>query len=254
MNASVQKIYRYPVKGLSPESMKTVSLKEGETIAGDRAFAIEHGALEFDVKAPKYFPKTKFLTLMRNEKLASLSTTFDQQNGALELRRRGKLLAKGNLDDKIGRTLIEQFLSAYMKDDIRGVPHIVHAPGHSFSDVPIKCLSIINLATVADLETAVGAPIDPLRFRGNLYIDGVDPWRERSWVNRDIKIGSTIFSVVQETSRCAATNVSPTTAMRDLRIPQTLLQTYAHQNLGVYAVVKSAGTIQTGHEISVLDT
>ena len=41
-------LYRYPVKGLSPEPLERVSLQAGGTFPGDRAFAIENGPSGFD--------------------------------------------------------------------------------------------------------------------------------------------------------------------------------------------------------------
>ena len=59
-----------------------------------------------------------------------------------------------------------------MKAELRGAPKIVHAPGHSFSDVAAKCVHIVNLASVRELERMLGRPVDPLRFRANLYLEG----------------------------------------------------------------------------------
>ena len=73
---------------------------------------------------------------------------------------------------------IEQFMAAYMKTGLRGAPKIVRAAGHSFSDVAAKCVHIVNLASLRELERAAGRPVDPLRFRANIYIDGVPAWEE----------------------------------------------------------------------------
>ena len=100
---------------------------------------------------------------------------------------------------------------------------MLQAPGHSFSDVARKVVSIINLASVAALETAVGAPVHPLRFRANVYVAGWPAWHEFDLVGRDIAIGAAArLKVVKRIVRCAATNVDPDTGMRDLAIPATL--------------------------------
>ena len=112
--------------------------------------------------------------LMRDERLATLRSSFDDATQTLTISRDGKPVARGQLDTPLGRQLIEQFIAAYMKAELRGAPKIVHAPGHSFSDVAAKCVHIVNLASVRELERALGRQVDPLRFRANLYLEG---WR-----------------------------------------------------------------------------
>ena len=54
--AAVESIYRYPVKGLSPERLDGVRLEPGQTLPSDRKYAIENGPAGFDPVAPAYFP------------------------------------------------------------------------------------------------------------------------------------------------------------------------------------------------------
>ena len=54
-------LYRYPVKGLSPEPLQTMPLRAGETAPFDRAYAIENGPGRFDPENPAYLPKVNFL-------------------------------------------------------------------------------------------------------------------------------------------------------------------------------------------------
>ena len=98
-------------------------------------------------------------------------------------------MARGQLSTPIGRQLIEQFIAAYMAKELRGAPKIVRAPGHSFSDVAAKCVHIVNLASVRELERVIGRPVDPLRFRANLYLEGLPPWAEFKWLDKEIGIG-----------------------------------------------------------------
>src|SRR5204863_1296849 len=140
----------------------------------------------------------------------------------------------------------EQFFAGFCADELRGPPKVLHAEGHSFSDVARKVVSIINLASVAALETAVGAPIHPLRFRGNLYVEGWPAWREFELLGQELSIAGARLKVVKRIVRCAATNVDPDTGMRDLAIPDTLMRTYGHADCGVYAEVVAAGAIAVG--------
>lgn len=244
-------LYRYPVKGLSPEPMDEVGLEAGAVMPFDRAYAIENGPGRFDPAEPRHLPKTCFLMLMRDERLATLETRFDEHTETLVIFRQGRQVARGDLRTRIGRQMIEQFLAAYMAASLRGPPKIVSAPGHSFSDMAAKCLHIVNLASVRELERAVGQPVNPLRFRANIYVDGIEPWEEFSWLDRDIAVGGIRLSVFHRTRRCDATNVDPATGARDLAIPATLLRTWGHSDFGVYAKVIGAGRIATGDPVSL---
>src|SRR5665213_1188642 len=169
--ATVTDIYRYPVKGLSAEPLPRVTLTPGQTIPFDRAWAIENGPSGFDPSEPKTLPKICFLMLMRNERLAELATSLDEETSALTVRKEGAVVAEGRLDTEDGRRALEAFFRTFAADDLRGEPRVLTAPGHSFSDTAARVVSLINLETVRALGTALGAEVHPLRFRGNLYVE-----------------------------------------------------------------------------------
>jgi uncharacterized protein len=244
-------LYRYPVKGLSPEPLERASLVAGQTVAFDRAYAIENGPGRFDPAAPRHLPKVNFLMLMRDERLATLKTRFDDATETLTVFRDGKQVVRGQLTTPLGRQLIEQFLAAYMKAELRGAPKIAFAPPHSFSDVAAKCVHIVNLASVRELARIVGRPVDPLRFRANLYLEGIAPWAELRWLDRELRIGEATLGVFAGTTRCEAINVDPSTGARDMAIPAHLMRTWGHQDFGVYAKVSRAGDIEIGSPVTL---
>lgn len=263
MTLKLTHIYRYPVKGLNCESLTTTTLTPGEGLKHDRRFAIALGTTEFDPASPQWLSKTNFLMLMRNAGLARLDARFDSDfdsdsdsdsdsgTSVLTLRRGDHEVARGDLSTIEGRGEIEAFFAATMGDETGGAPRILEAPGHMFSDTPPKVVSIIGLASLRDLETSVGSPVDHRRFRANLYFDGGVPWRELSWPGKEITIGGARLKVIACTDRCAATNVNPDTAERDLNIPKSLMKGFGHVNMGVYAEVLEGGAIHTGDEIGV---
>jgi uncharacterized protein YcbX len=246
----IHAIYRYPVKGLSPERLPRVALSEGATLPADRLYAIENGPSGFDPSAPQYFPKQRFLMLMRNERLAALETSFNDATHTLTVRVNGEVAASGDLRTAEGRAAIEGFFAEYSTDELRGPPRVLYGEGHSFSDVAAKVVSIINLASVAKVENAVGAPIDPLRFRGNLLVEGLPAWAEFDLLGRTIAVGDVRLKIVKRIVRCAATNVEPRTGIRDMEIPKTLMQAFGHMDCGVYAEVVRAGTIAAGDALT----
>jgi uncharacterized protein YcbX len=251
--AKIQSIYRYPVKGLSPESMEHVRLAVGETLPADRLYAIEHGPSPFDPAHPRHQPKAHYLMLMRNERLATLKTRFDAPSRTLSIAFGGREAVRGDLGTAQGRSAVEGFFAEFCPDELRGPPKLLHAPGFSFSDVARKVVSIINLASVAALEEVIGAPINPLRFRGNVYVTGWPAWRELGLVGQEVALGADArLRIVKRIVRCAATNVDPDTGMRDLAIPDALQRAYGHADCGIYAEAIAAGEVACGDQVSVI--
>ncbi|RMD63961.1 MAG: MOSC domain-containing protein [Alphaproteobacteria bacterium] len=252
MTSTVAAIYRYPVKGLNAEALSRVALAPGEGLPHDRRFALAHGASRFDPTAPQWLPKTNFLCLMRDEKLAQLSITFDAESGIVTLHRAGRRVLRADVTQPLGRTLIGQFFSDFMGPAARGTVRVVESPGHMFSDTPGKVVSIIGLDSIHDLERVARQAIDPLRFRANIYIEGALPWMEFNWVGQDIAIGPVRLRVTARIERCGATNVNPKTAERDLNIPRLLQRGFGHIDMGVYAEVVAGGEIAAGDPVTPL--
>ena len=249
--AKLQSIYRYPVKGLSPELLPRAVLTPGKTIPFDRMYAIENGPSGFDPANPAYLPKQRFLMLMRNARLAELRTRFDEQSHLLTIRAENREAARGNLRTVEGRAAVERFFEEHCADELRGPPKVLSAADHSFSDVAKQVVSIINLASVADLENVTGAPVHPLRFRGNLHVEGLPAWREFDLVGSEIAIGENArLKIVKRIVRCAATEVDPDTGIRDLQIPRALMKAHGHADCGIYGEVIAGGTVAVGDSVT----
>ena len=142
------------------------------------------------------------------------------------------------------------FLRPNIAGRINGPPKILTSPGHSFSDVARKVVSIINLASLRAIENMVGQDVHPLRFRANLYVEGWPAWHEFDLLDRTLAIGGVRLKVVKRIVRCAAVNVDPDTAERDLAIPQALQRRLGHGDCGIYAEVTNGGNIAVGDAIS----
>ena len=250
MTAKIESLYRYPVKGLSPEPVTRATLKAGDYFPGDRLFAVENGPSGFDPAAPQHQSKIKFLMLMHNERLATLRTRYEDATSTLTIEQDGRSAVRADLATKEGRLAVEAFFRRFMPTELRGPPKLLQAEGHSFSNVPARVVSVINLASVAAIGTAIGAPVHPLRFRANLYVEGWPAWHEFDLLEREIAIGDARLKVTKRTLRCPATEVDPDTGVRDLAIPKTLMQTYGHADCGVYAQVIAGGEVAVGDAIN----
>jgi GntR family transcriptional regulator/MocR family aminotransferase len=148
------------------------------------------------------------------------------------------------------RAALETFFQNVMPQ-LPNAPRLLEAPGHMFTDKATKYVSLINLASVRELEQRWGESLDPLRFRANVYIDGAEPFSELDWVGQRIKLGEVVMKVMQRNGRCAATNVNPDSGVRDRNVPGKLREAFGHKDLGVYLTVAQNGVLHEGDPVTV---
>lgn len=254
----ISAIYRYPVKGLSAEALTRTRLAPGQCLPHDRRFALALPTTRFDPRRPEWLAKTHFAMLMRDEKLAELRTRFDPESGELTVEAEGAPALRACITDPDGGRQFSAFLAAFLGSAVAHPLRVVEAPGHAFADARRKnnatsdqYVSLINLESIAALAAAIGAPVDPLRFRANVYFTGRPAWSELEWIERGIALGPARLRVVAAITRCAATQVDPTTARRDLDIPAALQRHFGHNLMGVYAEVADGGDIAVGDELTL---
>ena len=269
MAMTIAALYRYPVKGLSAEPLARVPLTPLECLPQDRRFALARAATRFDPQNPQWLAKTHFVMLMRDEKLAQLHTRFAAASGVFTAACDGREVLRETITEPQGRAHIGAFFTDFLGAAAEGPLRVVEAPGHAFADArpkpnasTDKYVSLINLASIRALEGAIAAPLGsphdprscgagvaPLRFRANLYFEGAPEWAELGWLGHEIAIGAARLRVIAAITRCAATEVNPETAERDLDIPGTLQRRFGHNLMGIYAEIISGGEIGVGDAI-----
>ena len=256
MPNKIESIYRYPVKGLSGEPMDSITLTAGCVIPGDREYAFTRSDVIFDPANPQHIEKTHFLSLVRDKKLAELETKFNDISKILSISRHGSVLIEVSLTSPKDCIRIADFFAEYLNMPAMKQPHIVRAllgtKKHSFSDVPDKAISLINLSSILELSKKVGVEIEPMRFRGNVNFRNNISWEEFNWVDKKIRIGRAVLNVFKRTTRCGATNVNPFSGICDINIPRELNHFYQHMDMGIYAVVLKTGLIEVGDTIELI--
>jgi uncharacterized protein YcbX len=257
---TVAAIYRYPVKGLSPEPLDRTVLAPGGCLPHDRRFAIALPSTRFDPANPEWLAKTHFVMLMRDAALAHLHTRFDPDTGELTISDESGPPLRARITDPDGARRAADYIAEFLGDGIARPLRIVEASGHAFADArkkpnatSDKYVSLINRASIAALEEAVETPVDPLRFRANIYFDGPPSWRELDWIGSDIALGGARLRIVAPITRCAATEVNPDTAERDLDTVAALQQGFGYNLMGIYAEVTEGGLIAVGDRLTVSD-
>ncbi len=255
---TLERIVRYPVKGLSGQRLNSVELASGQGVPHDREYAFALPGTPFDAENPKPMPKTKFAVLMRYEALAELEASFAPEGPNLQLSAGGETLASGNLVDDTDKAALEAVINRFA-----GIPDgetvtLYKGKDHRFTDISVlsremmNAVSILNTASLRELEHRLGHSVDMRRFRGNFIVDLGAPWVELDMVGQQLSIGDVTLEICSRTKRCPATEVNPVTFERDLETPKLLREHYGHQDFGVYATVKTGGTIDEGDHVTTI--
>lgn len=246
MKGVIDSLYRYPVKGFTPEPLAEAMLTHGQYFPDDRLYAVENGPSGFDPGAPAFVPKQKFTVLARIPAVAGVRTRYN--DGVLQAEAEGRGAVVADLREEVGRVAFAVWLeTALDAEDINGPLKVVHAAGHRFTDHREGYVSILNLASVAALGRKMGQELDPLRFRANVHISGLDPWVENDWrEGTRITVGGVELSMFKPIVRCMATHVNPVTAARDAEVTEALYSLEGHLFCGVYVRVRGDGLIRPG--------
>lgn len=116
-------------------------------------------------------------------------------------------------------------------------------------------VSLIAHASIDAIAAQVGAPLDPARFRANLYVRWLSgrAFEEDALVGRTLLVGDTVELMVRKRDgRCAIVNVDPVTAARDPAVLKAIGASRQAQ-LGVYCVVLREGIVRRGDAIALAD-
>jgi GntR family transcriptional regulator/MocR family aminotransferase len=249
--ARVTHLFRYPVKGLSPEALDQVTLSAGQGLPCDRVFALARPGGAVDPDHPRWARKSNFLCLMLDEQLAAVRTEFDDATRRLIVWQDGVPVLAAGVDDPGERRKIEGFFYHLVGGGIPAPPRFVAADNGEFMDSQDKTVSLINLASIRHMEEKWGEGLDLRRFRANIYVDGLEPWVEHQWIGATLTIGGARCTVDRRNARCTATNVDPATGARDMNIPRAMIESYGHADLGLNLHVSGSGRIALGDAVAV---
>lgn len=252
---TIEGLYVYPFKGLSPQRLTEVTLEAGRGFPLDRGYALARADGLYRPDMPGSLSKFEYFMLAKNARLAGLSTWLDSDGKTFTVRVRDHLVLECDLSSDEGRRAAQDFFARVLDcpDDLK--PVIAASKTRRFTDAArnndeqMNAISVINLASVRELADRIEAPIDPLRFRANLYIDGLPAFAEADLVGREFTVGTATVRGIKPTVRCPATEVNPANAHRDLPIPRLLAHHFGHTRLGIYITMLSGTTLRPGDPI-----
>ena len=261
MSISISSINYCPVKSISFQTIKSCEIKKNIGIVGDRIFAFSKG---LDLSQAQLFEKkleerrgkwNKILTLKNSPSLNKYNFIFN--NNKLTLTQNNNKILTINSDELSEYELLSNKILELEKS-IQKPLFLMKNKSIPFFDTSISnktvlthSISLINIKSIEDFKNKTNEEIETQRFRGNIYVDGIEAWEERNWIGKIIKINDISFKVEKNIPRCVAINLKPNTDDNSLNLLQSLKKTFNHFDMGVYLTALDNGKINTGDIISI---
>lgn len=251
MIATLAHIRRHPIKSIGGEGLESIVLKAEHRLPGDREWAVltesgeRHASQsETDGEPDRWLPKSCFLRGVVSAPLQAVSGGW--QDGKLALRHPDRPdLTFAPASE--GEQLVE-WLEPLWPDGSPAPTRLVKGAA-IWTDVKTPWVSVLSLDSLMDVESKVGFRLGIERWRGNLWIKGMDSFAEREMIGETIRIGDVELRITQHIGRCAATSANTETGKRDVDMVEVLDHHYGHTDFGVYAEVVTGGKLAIGDEV-----
>lgn len=264
----VAALFRYPIKGFTPEALRSLVVQGDGRVRGDRVLAFRFA----DAVIPEVrdglesWPKAQGLALQDFPSLARLAVSYDDEVRRVSVRLGGELLVEAGVD-AAGRSALVDAVTAFVRttsdaarlDRAGRLPLVLVGDGVTarFQDRARGFVSLHGRASVAALDAALPASVDDRRFRSNIVIDGIEAWAEHGW-SGTVRIGDLAFAPQGVIVRCLATHADPDSGIRDAPVLTTLTRGFgqAQPTLGRLLLpvgdgAGAGGTIHVGDEVRV---
>jgi uncharacterized protein YcbX len=253
-------LYRYPVKGFTPEACESLTVLDEGRIAGDRvlSFRFADSAAADNAWVKKY----ECVVLANTPGLARLAVKFDHRAMRLRIGLDGAALVEAPLDEG-GRKRLAAALADYVlgldENPLRSHPErlplrlVGDGAAPRYQDNEGGHATLHGRASLAAVAVATGDPrLDEARFRSNIAVDGLEPWEELAWMGRQVRVGAVEFDVARQKVRCLATHANPRTGERDIPVMAVLKNVFAQQQptFGIGMTSTSGGVIRIGDDVS----
>ncbi|MFN3970247.1 MAG: MOSC domain-containing protein [Gemmobacter sp.] len=243
---TVAHLVRHPIKSAGYEEIGHVLLSPDRIFPFDREWAVAHAAAKFGATTTEWQPKLNFLRGWGSADLMAISCLSDPALRRLTLRHpRAEPLTVAP-DNPADQARLIDWLRPFWPDTRPEPASVVHVPGQPMTDVPDPFVAILNLASLRDLSERMGQDLSIHRWRGNIWLDGLEAWQEFALVGRHLRIGSAVLEVARRITRCRATEANPDTGRYDAPTLAALNAGFDHQDFGVYARVVQGGAVATG--------
>ena len=261
MSISISSINYCPVKSISFQSLKSCEIRKNIGIVGDRIFAFSKG---LDLNQAKLFEQkleerrgkwNKILTLKNSPSLNKYNFMLD--NNKLTLTQNNNEILTINIDETGEYELLSNKILE-LESSLQKPISLMKNMDIPFFDTSISnktvlthSISLINNQSIEDFKNKTNQEIETQRFRGNIFVEGIEAWEERNWIGKIIKINNISFKVEKNIPRCVAINLKPNSDDNSLNLLQALKKNYSHFDMGVYLTALDDGLINIGDNISL---
>ena len=261
MSVNISSINYCPVKSVSFQTIENCKIKKDIGIVSDRIFAF---AKDLDQEQAKLFEKSpddrkgkwnKVLTLKNSPVLNKYNFIFKDEKLTLTLKDKEILTIDINQSEQ--REELSNKISE-LESSLKQPITLMKNHEFPFFDTSISnkvnfvnSVSLLNIQSINDFREKIDRNVESSIFRGNICIDGIEPWKEREWIGKIIKINNVSFKVEKNIPRCVAINLKPQTDDNTFNLLQLLKKTYNHFEMGIYLTALDDGEINIGDTINI---
>ncbi|PIE11619.1 MAG: molybdenum cofactor biosysynthesis protein [Rhodobacterales bacterium] len=239
MTGHLVQIWRHPIKAIGRERVASAHLEPGQSLPFDRFWAVAHDAARLE-DGPWHHCRN-FIRAAGSPALMAVEARLDERAETVTLRHPDR--PQITLHPERDADALIDWVRPLVAEGRPGPAQVLRAGPRGMTDSGTAGVTIANLASHRAIEQKLGRPLSIHRWRANLWIDGLAPWEEFDWIDKEITIGSTRFEVYGRTGRCRATESNPETGLRDADTLGTL-KSWDHQDFSVKARVVTAGDIR----------
>ena len=250
MTPSVASIQRHPLKSHGREALASVTLTPGTGLPWDRHWAVAHEAAK--LTEGEWGPCANFSIGAKAPRLMAIDARLDEATAALTLRHPEAPEITFRPDDPDDAARFIDWVQPLCPPDRARPARVYSVPGRGLTDTDYPSVSLISLASNRALGEHMGLDLSPLRWRANIWIEGANPFEERGWIGRRMRVGTAVLEIVEPKVRCLATTANPATGRRDADTLTALRALHGDQDFGVYARVVAAGTVSAGDAAELL--
>lgn len=249
MTATVAHIWRHPLKSHGREELGRVTLTAGQGLPWDRRWAVAHDAAR--IQDGEWAPCVNFSRGSKAPNLMAINARLNEATAELTLSHpeRPDLTFRPDLAADQARFI--EWVKPISPAD-RALPERIYSiPVRGMTDTDYPSVSLFGLASNRALSQQMGADLSPRRWRGNFWIEGLEPYAEFDLIGQKIRLGTALLEVVEPIERCLATTTNPDTGIRDADTLAALTEAFGHRNFGVYARVLQSGIVSRHDRLEI---